>query len=106
MTKDEALMLVRGNICSAKLCEINSMSSRREMIRLMDDAIAVIDQALAQPEPVIDKSAAIRIATSLDWTPHRTWVSLTDEEWDMTHWSPDFRAGAKWAEEKLRKKNI
>ena len=31
-------------------------------------------------EPVIDKSAAIRIATVLGWTPPRTWVGLTDEE--------------------------
>lgn len=38
--------------------------------------------------------------------PQRTWVGLSDEEWEMTHWSPDFRAGAKWAEEKLRNKNI
>ena len=33
------------------------------------------------------------------------WVGLTDEEWEMTHWSPDFRAGAKWAEAKLKEKN-
>ena len=31
-------------------------------------------------EPVIDKSAAKRIATALGWTPPRTWVGLTDEE--------------------------
>ena len=31
-------------------------------------------------EPVIDQSAAIRIATALGWTPPRTWVGLTDEE--------------------------
>ena len=31
-------------------------------------------------EPVIDQSAAIRIATVLGWTPPRTWVGLTDEE--------------------------
>ena len=31
-----------------------------------------------EPEPVIDKSAAIRIATSLGWTPKRE--PLTDEE--------------------------
>jgi len=37
-------------------------------------------EALAQPEPVIDKSAAIRIATALGWAPQRTWVGLTDEE--------------------------
>ena len=43
-------------------------------------------EALAQPEPVIDKSAAIRIATALGWEPKRTWRWLTDEEiyeaWD------------------------
>jgi hypothetical protein len=31
-------------------------------------------------EPVIDKSAAIRIATVLGWTPPRTWVGLTDDD--------------------------
>ena len=31
-------------------------------------------------EPVIDKSAAIRIATALGWEPKRTWQGLTDEE--------------------------
>jgi hypothetical protein len=31
-------------------------------------------------ETVIDKSAAIRIATALGWEPKRTWVGLTDEE--------------------------
>jgi hypothetical protein len=33
-----------------------------------------------QCEPVIDKSAAIRIATALGWEPKRTWVGLTDED--------------------------
>ena len=33
------------NICAAKLCEFNSMSSRHEMIRLMDAAITAIDKA-------------------------------------------------------------
>ena len=36
-----------------------------------------------EPEPVIDKSAAIRIATSLGWTPQRK--PLTDEE-IMDNW--------------------
>ena len=31
-------------------------------------------------EPVIDKSAAVRIATSLGWEPKRTWSGLTEEE--------------------------
>jgi hypothetical protein len=31
-------------------------------------------------KPVIDESAAKRIATALGWEPKRTWVGLTDEE--------------------------
>ena len=36
-----------------------------------------------EQEPVIDKSAAIRIATALGWEPKREWVGLTDEEIDL-----------------------
>lgn len=43
-------------------------------------------EAPAQQEIVIDKSAAIRIATALGWEPKRTWQGLTLEEiWDSTH---------------------
>jgi hypothetical protein len=31
-------------------------------------------------EPVIDESAAKRIATVLGWEPKRDWVGLTDED--------------------------
>ena len=31
-------------------------------------------------QPVIDKAAAVRIATALGWGPKREWVGLTDEE--------------------------
>jgi hypothetical protein len=46
-------------------------------------AIKALEEALKQEqgEPVIDKSAAIRIATTLGWEPKRTWVGLTDVEW-------------------------
>ena len=43
--KDAALKLALENICAAKLCEFNSMSSRHEMIRLMDAAITAIAKA-------------------------------------------------------------
>ena len=49
----EALKPALENICAAKLCEFNSMSSRHEMIRLMDAAITAIREAMAeQPAPV------------------------------------------------------
>ncbi len=64
---------------------------------------------LAQPEqePVIDKSAAKRIATSLGWTSQRTWVGLTDEDMYVVseEESCSFIAGAKWSEEILKEKN-
>jgi hypothetical protein len=48
-----------------------------------DEEIKALEEALKQEqgEPVIDKSAAIRIATTLGWEPKRTWVGLTDVEW-------------------------
>jgi len=63
------------------------------------------------PQPVIDESAAKRIATALGWEPKRTWVGLTDEEVqtlrykiDSTaHWTYDEFALA--IEAKLKEKN-
>ena len=66
MTKDEALKLALE-----AFKEINYDQAYA-------NEIAAIREALAQPEPVIDKSAAIRIATALGWTPHRK--PLTDEQ--------------------------
>ncbi len=34
------------DICGAKLCEVNSMSSRAEMLRLLDKAAEALRQAL------------------------------------------------------------
>lgn len=38
------------DICGAKLCEINSMSSRHEMLRLMEKSAAALRAALDQPQ--------------------------------------------------------
>ena len=64
-----------------------------------------------EPEPVIDKSAAIRIATSLGWTPKREWVGLTDEDlepmcddWRIV-FGPYVHDFAKAVEAKLKEKN-
>ena len=37
-------------ICSARLCEVNSMSSRREMLRLLIEATDLLRAALAEPQ--------------------------------------------------------
>lgn len=45
---EKALKLALENICAAKLCEFNSMSSRHEMIRLMDATITAIAKATGE----------------------------------------------------------
>ena len=64
-------------------------------------------------EPVIDKSAAIRIATALGWTPPRTWVGLTDEEKHKTWYEMQnimswysFQEIANAIEAKVKERNI
>jgi len=37
--------------------------------------------------------------------PQRIWAGLTKEQLATTDWSSDFRAGALWAEAKLKEKN-
>ena len=58
-----------------------------------------------QPEPVIDKPAAIRIATALGWEPKREWQGLTDE--DEIDWEEggSLRDLVKAIEAKLKEKN-
>jgi hypothetical protein len=43
LKKNQALAL--DDICGAKLCHFNSMSSRAEMIRLMDSAIRALEES-------------------------------------------------------------
>ena len=55
-------------------------------------------------KPVIDESAAKRIATALGWEPKRTWVGLKDEDeipWDGV----DAKSFARAIEAKLKEKN-
>ena len=65
-------------------------------------------QWIPEEKGVIDRSAAKRIATLLEWQPKRIWVGLTDEEIDeaikscnTTDTYKYFRA----IEAKLREKN-
>ena len=46
----------------------------------MQPDLAKVGEVGVWGEPVIDKSAAKRIATQLGWEPKREWQGLTDEE--------------------------
>ena len=48
MSLRKAAEMALEDICGAKVCEVNSMSSRAEMLRLMDKAAEALRQALAQ----------------------------------------------------------
>jgi hypothetical protein len=45
-----AIQKAIADICAARLCEVNSMSSRQEMLRLMIQATDTLRAALAQQE--------------------------------------------------------
>lgn len=115
MTKDEALKLA----FEAFQYVVTPSGGTRAYVwdsneaRLVADAYRALEKALAQSaqKPVIDKSAAIRIATSLGWSPQRTWVGLTNndlqpiaEEYRILFgsWVHDF---ARAIEAKLKEKN-
>ena len=92
MTKDEALKLA--------LEALDGLSEPYDVLKAQE----AIKEALAQPEQELSTWAGVDFDINTT-PPQRTWVGLIDEEWEMTHWSPDFRAGAKWAEAKLKEKN-
>jgi hypothetical protein len=91
----EAMKMALGDICGAKLCEINSMSSRYEMIRLQDCAIATLRQAIEQAEKQ-EPFGYFQLDLRMDaWVQNRDnkkgvpfytaptkreWVGLTDDE--------------------------
>jgi hypothetical protein len=77
--------------------------TRAKFEQLMEDAIK---EALAQPwEKFCDSNCV--------WTDHhpdcklaqRTWVGLTDKDWNRSKHNYDFQKGADWAESILKEKN-
>ena len=82
--KTEALRLADAMEYDLDWCD-EAAAELRRMHDLLGKANALcriraeeIERLKAQPEPVIDKSAAVRIATSLGWDPKRK--PLTDEQ--------------------------
>ena len=101
----KAITSLRQAIAEAEGQEkaLQSLHAENERLGLYKDAYA---------EPVIDKSAAIRIATVLGWEPKRQWVGLTDEEKHKTWYEMQnimgwysFQEIAQAIEAKLKQKN-
>jgi hypothetical protein len=111
MTKDEALRLALEALIEVRDANIHGLTLTQDY----HETITAIKAALeAKDEPVIDESAAQRIATALGWEPQRTWVGLTDEEiWDAYMKAPlaldcstdELYAISRTVEAKLKEKN-
>jgi hypothetical protein len=72
----------------------------------MQPDLAKVGEVGVWGEPVIDKSAAKRIATQLGWGPKREWQSLTDEEYtELWGKKPDLLNFFRKIEAKLKEKN-
>ena len=109
MTKDEALKRAREALLAAP------------MAYRAPETIVAIDKALehpAQQEPVawMDRDGDL-YATEPDknWCPPhyplyanpqaRAWVGIDAGDWNKISYTSEFRAGADWAEAKLKEKN-
>ena len=111
-----AMKQALDDICGAKLCEINSMSSRAEMIRLMDKAITALQEAIAEAEKQpVHASDILQERVDETAKDRHEWVGLTDEERKQVRSSAGYNqfmtAGeyaekVQWATEaKLKEKN-
>ena len=83
------------------------LTSRKERIVLSsaDNASPVVE---AITEFARMRNLSLDDAKVQDWHTHqsqRTWQGLTKEQLATTDWSADFRAGALWAEAKLKERN-
>jgi hypothetical protein len=111
-----------SDICAARLCEVNSMSSRQEMLRLMIRATDNLRAALAQQaEPVVweCKAGGLKplsqrlhdlqpdnIKRHYTPIPRREWQGLTEDDFPaIRDGDTAFRSGALWADRLLKEKN-
>ncbi len=100
MTKDEALRL------ALKTLEYAGPS----WIEARQPAITAIKEALAQPEqPKVRTGDCLLVGVCASEghkiQPQRTWVRLTDKDWNRSKHNYDFQKGVDWAESILKEKN-
>jgi hypothetical protein len=102
ITLRQAAQQALDDICGAKLCEINSMSSRAEMLRLMDSAITALRAALAEPEQ--EPVAWVKLKDG-----EITHAELSDGsgvDMDLTGWTPLYTAPTPRKPEPLPLKDV
>ena len=133
MTKDEALKLALEALESCDAAHITDGGRQWYDEKLVDKAITAIKEALAQPEQepleywnavegwvkidevrehfdsvgcgTIYKTAGEGREPLYTTPPQRTWVGLTDKDWNRSKHNYDFQKGVDWAESILKEKN-
>ena len=75
MTRDR---LLEQAIELLAIADFHSLTLKEERNQVVREAIELSRQP--KQEPVIDQSAAIRIATALGWEPQRPWSQKTIEQ--------------------------
>ena len=123
MTQDKLKLVLEA----LKWCHGGEPCGTAEAIVVVEKALAQHDSVQAKPEPEQEPVAHCKVRplrgdesfpkVEIDWVnqpvpgplyttpPQRTWAGLTKKEVATTDWSADFRAGALWAEAKLKDKN-
>jgi hypothetical protein len=98
--EDEAFNEIERQAKQRKEAVLQALHKRKEAVlqalHSENERLGLYKDAYGQQEPVIDKSAAIRIATSLGWSPQRTWEGLTDEEMNEIYISVEEKVNEHW----------
>jgi hypothetical protein len=125
MTKDEALRLALETLQSGEKTQANGVVWIEYDCELIEEAITAIKAALeAKDEPVAYinvEQRKLEWAKYMSWhtptvvnlpkiplyttPPQRTWVGLTDKDWNRSKHNYDFQKGVDWAESILKEKN-
>jgi len=84
-----AMQQALNAVCGAKLCEFNSMSSRREQLRLMDEATAILRAALAQgqAEPTGKDSLPVESVVAENATTQQQIEQTPPSEYRRGYWA-------------------
>ena len=74
--------------------------------QLIEDLLSALEYHTEQTRPIEFSKVAIEAAREYLRKPaQRTWVGLTEKDWNGIGFAAQFRLGAQWANDKLKEKN-
>jgi len=90
--------------------EIQRMAKRIEELEAKGEPVATIDSL---EQEIYENTRQFVSLDVMEWMlkryyttpPQRTWVGLTDKDWNRSKHTEDFKKGVDWAEEMLKARN-